>query len=1445
MPGLKFLVIIEAPFKLGKIRGFIETMRRSKRGDEPDIGGPGNYELIATRGHFRSLLPGTPYTEPPGREVWALPRRLLGPGEHGRNREVDPASFLGMQIGEFLESNPPASRIHHARFSVPQEVRTRLRNPDPEYNPARYLAVAAPPATGGSQYLSRNVLRRAPYTPWYLTINEEIWNALVAAGRQLDRDGVVYIATDDDPEGEAIGWHAATAIRIGAPPTVSWRRARYHEITLGAIAEGFREADRGNTISQGMLAQQQAREKLDRLIGYTASRALWYLDGGHNEPAVRGLSLGRVQIAALLLLLEDEEQALQRLPSFSYSLQATCTVREGTAREGSFDAGYKSNRAFPGFSTPEDLVRRLQAEPGTVSRVNNDTRTISRPIPFSLATLQQEMLKAYGTKASAVLEAAQALYASSYCFPKGTLVLGGDGTIHPIDEMAASTVSAFEMDSLRGVVSPVLGRTRRVAPEGLVTLQVDRGDELRCTPNHRVVGLTKGGPAWIPAESLSPGDWIAVARHARVARREKPVSLLELLPVDHPSFVHVAPEMASRLVELLDGVCVGKAKWRASRRLRVYGDIPTSTLQRLLTAKPGWVTFAEVTDAIRGFHREGAKTPHMEMPDGWLPSEFWYLAGLFAGDGSWGKRGSVTFNQNAVEKFSQAFFEQLAADIGWAFPVREWKDYISLSGSVGDLLGLVFGFSDPGGKTFRIHLSNLVAGARDDDVRAFIAGLWDTDGHVTSSTGRSTPVVGFTTASLAMKATLGLTLRTFGIVGSWHQDKRTNVWQFRVAQGAVEAFGQNIAPWMRTRASAWARIAPHVAPATRTIPNLVMEIFDELREAAALTRQQVSLQADVDWWAYTSTRAGHTRPSNPSVTSAVALAAALPNAPEWVGAVVNPDVVDWVQIQAILKTQTPVEVYDISTTTESFIAEGFLVHNCTYPRTDSDRISADGLRFLHDTGQQLGLPVLDPFTKGQGVRSHGPAAKGAHEAIRPVNSEGARIWLHWYQQEGSEMGQLVRALPSPGRGGGGAVPPLLYARTLDMIWRRSLAALLPEAETASVTVRVTHPAMPGIELASRATQWVDMGFYRVWTLTNPGITRAMPPVTVGERVKLSTAPSRIAVRVTAARRPRAQGLNQKLTNLGIGTPATTGNLLDLLEERGYVAGEGASEGGMSRFGAFVAAFARQSYRGTLGIDTTAEMDRGLKGLKDAANPESAQVELLNQFWSREYLRDLAKARDNAWRLGGGDPDWPGLNRAGNFLRDVRGRLRGIHGISAGEDPMIEQVLAAGIPLPEGRPIPGEAWLRYGSLRFIPSRHTDDRGAVLMVWRSGTKDREYIIRLHYFYPDESWQLPQRRRTLMFSALTGEQRLAETIAAVALGAAAPLRTEGRRIYNPMDAWRYLSDARARVLRLMPRILVDSDGFFADMQASLGGLSVWSLIDQPRGMQESVQSEDEDSQ
>src|SRR5215218_8741352 len=104
----------------------------------------------------------------------------------------------------------------------------------------------------------------------------------------------VFIATDPDREGEAIGWHVAGQIRRkgGAPI----RRVLFHEITKDAVQRAIAQA---GEIDEKKVAAQQARRVLDRLVGYKASPLLW-------KTVKKGLSAGRVQTVALRLIVERE-----------------------------------------------------------------------------------------------------------------------------------------------------------------------------------------------------------------------------------------------------------------------------------------------------------------------------------------------------------------------------------------------------------------------------------------------------------------------------------------------------------------------------------------------------------------------------------------------------------------------------------------------------------------------------------------------------------------------------------------------------------------------------------------------------------------------------------------------------------------------------------------------------------------------------------------------------------------------------------------------------------------------------------------------------------------------------------------------------------------------------------------------------------------------------------
>ncbi|MGD2051675.1 MAG: toprim domain-containing protein, partial [Acidimicrobiia bacterium] len=133
------------------------------------------------------------------------------------------------------------------------------------------------------------------FTPLYIVTpdSRKQVTKLKAALKQADE---LYLATDEDREGEAIAWHLLEELR----PKVPVRRMVFHEITAPAIREAVAHP---RDLDRGLVAAQEARRVLDRLFGYEVSPVLW-------RKVQRGLSAGRVQSPAIRILVERERERI-------------------------------------------------------------------------------------------------------------------------------------------------------------------------------------------------------------------------------------------------------------------------------------------------------------------------------------------------------------------------------------------------------------------------------------------------------------------------------------------------------------------------------------------------------------------------------------------------------------------------------------------------------------------------------------------------------------------------------------------------------------------------------------------------------------------------------------------------------------------------------------------------------------------------------------------------------------------------------------------------------------------------------------------------------------------------------------------------------------------------------------------------------------------------------
>lgn len=202
---------------------------------------------------------------------------------------------------------------------------------------------------------------------------------------------MVWLASDEDREGEAIAWHLAETLKLDKDKT---KRIVFHEITKGAILEAI-ENPRG--IDYDLVDAQQARRVLDRIVGYELSPVLWRKVKG-------GLSAGRVQSVSVRLIVEKERDIQGFTPVGSYRIDAEFSNEDGQT----FKAKLPKN-----FSTKEEAQKFLKQNASAdfkVADLQKKPAKKSPAAPFTTSTLQQEASRKLYFSVSKTMTMAQRLY---------------------------------------------------------------------------------------------------------------------------------------------------------------------------------------------------------------------------------------------------------------------------------------------------------------------------------------------------------------------------------------------------------------------------------------------------------------------------------------------------------------------------------------------------------------------------------------------------------------------------------------------------------------------------------------------------------------------------------------------------------------------------------------------------------------------------------------------------------------------------------------------------------------------------------------------------------------------------------------------------------------------------------------------------------------------------
>lgn len=209
----------------------------------------------------------------------------------------------------------------------------------------------------------------------------------------------VWLATDEDREGEAISWHLCEV--LGLDPNTT-KRIVFHEITKPAIERAVQQP---RLLDMNLVNAQQARRILDRIVGFELSPVLWRKMSMRNS-----LSAGRVQSVAVRLIVEREREINAFTAVSSFKVEAYFTARDIQGKTLSFKAEGPSR-----FKTVEDAEKFLQQCIGaayTVKDIQVKPGKKSPAAPFTTSTLQQEASRKLGYSVSKTMLLAQKLYES-------------------------------------------------------------------------------------------------------------------------------------------------------------------------------------------------------------------------------------------------------------------------------------------------------------------------------------------------------------------------------------------------------------------------------------------------------------------------------------------------------------------------------------------------------------------------------------------------------------------------------------------------------------------------------------------------------------------------------------------------------------------------------------------------------------------------------------------------------------------------------------------------------------------------------------------------------------------------------------------------------------------------------------------------------------------------
>ena len=235
------------------------------------------------------------------------------------------------------------------------------------------------------------------YTPTYEVPTDK--KKIVAQLKKLAKDSKeIWLATDEDREGEAISWHLCHV--LGIKPEKA-KRIVFHEITKPAILEAIKKP---RFLNQSLVNAQQARRILDRLVGFELSPLLW-----KKIRLKSSLSAGRVQSVAVRILVEKERSILKFTPEPFFKVNSLFKTKSNNK---TYKIKAELSRKLDNYKEARTFLEKCNGANFSVADVKVKPAQKSPSAPFTTSTLQQEASRKLGFSVARTMRVAQSLYES-------------------------------------------------------------------------------------------------------------------------------------------------------------------------------------------------------------------------------------------------------------------------------------------------------------------------------------------------------------------------------------------------------------------------------------------------------------------------------------------------------------------------------------------------------------------------------------------------------------------------------------------------------------------------------------------------------------------------------------------------------------------------------------------------------------------------------------------------------------------------------------------------------------------------------------------------------------------------------------------------------------------------------------------------------------------------